>query len=284
MSGGTGVGSCKGGNTVPMDSDGRAYHLGCKYGEIANEILICSSYQLAEAISTLFEQENLFVRRSNRGYHTYTGMYHGKRLSVIGFGIGFAMVDFLIREVRAVTRGKLTYVFLGSAPSPINLPLGTVVNLKDAVAVEIDFANFEESALPYRIFSKPVPADSELSRFIAEGVELVDGRACSCPSFCNGICAPKKESGGVGPFDFKSEGLLERVTETCGQIASLENDIYILLWTALKSSDASIRIAALSVVGSDLQGNVLPEQDLIQKQKEIASTILDKLGALQGSQ
>mgnify|MGYP001106360464 CR=1 FL=1 len=53
------VGSCTGGNTIPLDDEGRTYHFGCKEGEVANNILICSCYKLAEEISKL---DNLRVK------------------------------------------------------------------------------------------------------------------------------------------------------------------------------------------------------------------------------
>lgn len=284
------VGSCKGGNTIPLDDEGRTYHFGCKEGEVANYILICSCYRLAEEISKNFEEKgkDLFKRESNRGYITYTGHIKGKRVSVVGFGIGFAMIDFLVRELRRITKGPLTFIELGSAPTGSNVALGTAVVATDAIAYELDFDNFTpDNKSPYTIYKKPVPADPAVVKAIENGlagakIDYTNGRIASNPSFCAGICAPTPQSGGLGAFNFRTDGLLERLEKECGKIASFEMDAYILLWTSLQATEKhSIRSAVVSVVGADLNGKVLPEEEIHKKQLSIAPVLLEQLANLQ---
>ena len=283
----THVGSCTGGNSVPIDEEGRPYHYGCKSDEIAHEFLICSCYQLAKELSKLLDQDTLFFRASNRGYHTYTGFYKGKRLTIIAFGIGFAMLDFLLREIRAITTGKLTFIQLGEAPSPSGVPLGTAVNVKDACAFEIDYMNFKkESDCPYRFFTKPVEADSIVYNALQEGLKAsgiptTSGRVASNPSFVSGVNAPTKASGGIGSYDFKADNLMAKVTEKCGTIATLEMDTYMLYWTALREAHHEIKTGAVSVVSADMDGHVLSSEDLLKRQIEVAKVILEELGKLQ---
>ena len=283
----THVGSCTGGNSVPIDDEGRPYHYGCKADEISHEFLICSCYELAKEISKLMDQDTLFFRASNRGYHTYTGYYKGKRLTIVAFGIGFAMLDFLLREIRAITTGKLTFIQLGEAPSPSGVPLGTAVNVKDACAFEIDYMNFnKESECPYRIFAKPVESDGAVFEALQEGlkaggIKTQVGRVASNPSFVSGVNAPTAKSGGVGNFDFKSDKLMEKVTEKCGTIATLEMDTYMLYWTALREVRNEIKTGAVSVVSADMDGNVLPDEELLKIELDVAKVILEQLGKLQ---
>lgn len=282
------VGSCTGGNTIPLDDEGRVYHFGCKAGEVANEVLIVSDYLLASEIAKNFEGD-VFKRESNRGYHTYTGTYKGRRISVVAFGIGFAMIDFLVREYRAITTGPLTFIQLGSAPSPIGLELGTVVVVKDAVACQIDFENFtNDNPSPYKIFDEPVPSDNVVVAGLEAAMKVAQipykvGRVCSNPSFSAGVCAPSFASGGTGAFDFKTDGLMERITKECGEIDSLEMDTYPLLWTARRAAKNDISAGAISVVGADLNGKVYNENELHSKLLQIAPWILQQLGAIQES-
>ncbi|EAY16342.1 hypothetical protein TVAG_359510 [Trichomonas vaginalis G3] len=282
----THVGSCSGGNSVPMDAEGRPYHYGCKGSEIVNEFLLCSCYNLAKEISKLLEGE-VFFRASNRGYHTYTGMYKGKRVSIVAFGIGFAMLDFLLREIRAITTGKLTFIQIGEAPSPSGLPLGTCINVKDAVAFEIDYGNFTpENDCPYTIYAKPVKADETVFNLLAEGLKKAnlpaqEGRVASNPSFVSGINAPSVQSGGLGSFDFKTEKLMKKLNEKCGTISTFEMDTYMLYWTALREFQKNIKTGAISVVSADMDGHILPTEELIKRQVEAAKVILEKLGELQ---
>ena len=282
------VGSCTGGNTIPLDDEGRPYHFGCCHSEIANEFLITSCYSLAEDIAKLFDEgDKCFVFRSNRGYTTYTGHYKGKRLSVCAFGIGFAMIDFLVREVRRITEGKITFIQLGAAPSN-TLPLGTAVNVKEAVAYEIDFNEFsKDNQCPYRFFKKPVPADSVVFEALNKAlkaqadIKSVEGRVASNPSFSAGVNAPSFKSGGTGAFDFKTEGLIDKVEKEEGPIATFEMDTYPLYWTALREVNKNIKTGCISVVNSDFKGNCLSQEELRKKQVEIAKIILEELGKLQ---
>jgi len=282
------VGSCKGGNTIPLDEEGRAYHFGCKAGEVANQILITTDYALAEDIAKLFDKpETTFKRVSNRGYLTFTGEFKGKRISVVAFGIGFAMIDFLVRELCTINQGPVTFIQLGSAPTPKDFPLGTPIVLNDACAYEIDYENFTpENPCPYRFFTKPVPADEKVLKAIENGlnehnIKFEIGRVVSNPSYCAGICAPTKASGGIGPLDFKSEGLYDKVKEQCGDFASLEMETYPLFWTAHRSADHRVFSAAVSIAGSNLKGEVLPYPELHNKFLEIAPILMEQLGKLQ---
>jgi len=285
------VGSCTGGNTIPLDDEGRVYHFGCKEGEVANEILITPDYVLAAEIAKLFDdQSKVFNRISNRGYHTYTGEFKGKRLSVVAFGIGFAMIDFFIREVRAITKGQLVIIELSTAPTPKDsIKLGTPIIIQDACAYEIDFEGFtNDNPCPYRFFKKPVPCNSAVLAGIEAGIKAAQiqysiGRVASNPSFSAGVCAPTKASGGIGAFDFKTEGLMKKVEEELGDISTLEMDTYPLYWTALRATEKNIAVGAVSIAGSNLKGDVLPYDQIHKQLLMIASILLEQLGYLQSA-
>ncbi|EAY06260.1 hypothetical protein TVAG_034390 [Trichomonas vaginalis G3] len=274
--------SCKGGNTIPVDKDGRPYHFGCTGAEISNDFLITTDYYLAEQIAKLFEEKEPFCFRSNRGYTTFTGHYKGKRLSICAFGIGFAMIDFLVREVRTITQGKLTFIQLGAAPSPAGHANGTAINVKDCVAYELDFNEFGgNTETPYRFFKKPVPANEKLLAALNEGLKAaniptVEGRVASNPSFVSGVNSPA-----LPQFDFKQSGLLAKVEAELGKIDSLEMDTYPLYWTALREVNHQIEAACVTVVNSDAKGNAMNIEELRKRQLEVAAVILEQLGKLQ---
>lgn len=268
------VGDVTEGNTIPVDSDGRVYHVGCREGEISNKILICSSHDLAKEISTQFDEEHNFERLSNRGFHVYTGRYNGTRVTVIGFGIGFAMIDILLREVRRITTGKLYIVLIGIAPSPSNLSVNAVVNVVDAVAFQLDYQNFQREN-PYQFFTQPYAADPVLSQKILIGLKMGgfnvrEGRVCSSPSFVAGIAAPKDL-----PLNFKRDKLLSELQQKCGQIATLEMEAYPLFWLASRSSDSSIAVAAVSVVGSDLNRDLIQNVDALKSLVKIGRRVFE---------
>jgi uridine phosphorylase len=278
------VGITAGVNSIPLGDDGRAYHFGCRKGEVSNAILLVSDYALAQRFSANFDTLE-FSWVSNRGYTTYTGTYKGARLSIVAFGIGFAMVDFLLHEVRAVVDGPLTFIQIGTAASPSNLPLGTAVIVRDAVAYEADFDNFTaENSCPYRIFAKPVSAASAVVAAIEAGLRFIQvpfeiGRVASGSSFTAGIAAYPPPEG----FDYKTGELLQRIVEKCGEIASLEMDTYPLLWMSARATREPIWSGAVSLVGSNLKGDVLPPEEILKRLDAVGTVMLAQLAALQGA-
>ena len=50
----------------------------------------------------------------SRGFTTYTGRFNSTLVSIVATGMGTAMMDFLVRESRAVVKGPMAIVRLGS--------------------------------------------------------------------------------------------------------------------------------------------------------------------------
>lgn len=117
------------GTNFPKDAEGRVYHLGLKKGEVANRILLVGDPDRAKLIaSQLDDPENIFTYSSNRGFTTYTGTKNGKPVSIMSIGMGMPMIDFAVREIRAITEGPLYLIRLGSCGTPHEqVSIGTVV-------------------------------------------------------------------------------------------------------------------------------------------------------------
>ncbi|KCV72576.1 hypothetical protein H696_00167 [Fonticula alba] len=114
---------------MPQDGEGRIYHLGCKPGDVSHRILSVGDPARAKLIAEAYlDPATVRTVFSNRGFHTYTGMYNGVELSIISIGMGRPMMDFMIREARAVVNGPMVIIRLGSAGSIVtDVDPGTVV-------------------------------------------------------------------------------------------------------------------------------------------------------------
>lgn len=105
--------------------DGSIFHLNLHPHEISDKIIIVGDPGRVELIGNLFDSQEL--KKSNREFFTITGMYKGKRLSVISSGIGTDNIDILINELDALRnfnlqtkqalpeRNSLTLVRLGTS-------------------------------------------------------------------------------------------------------------------------------------------------------------------------
>ncbi|GFR52160.1 hypothetical protein Agub_g14691 [Astrephomene gubernaculifera] len=102
----------------PTDAEGRTYHLGTKEGEVAPRILSVGSVSRAQLLSTLLDApapgKPLFQRTSSRGFLTITGLYEGQPVSIVSTHMGMPNMDFVVRENRAVVRGQMAIVRLGT--------------------------------------------------------------------------------------------------------------------------------------------------------------------------
>lgn len=71
---------------VPLNDQGRYYHLDCGPGDLAPYILTCGDPARARRIARYFDRVE--VRRRNREFVTLTGRYRGIPVSVLATGIG----------------------------------------------------------------------------------------------------------------------------------------------------------------------------------------------------
>jgi uridine phosphorylase len=140
------------GTNFPKDAEGRVYHLALKAGELANNIIIVGDPNRAEIVSKHLKPDpdlpNMFPHTCARGFTAYTGLYNGTRVSVVSIGMGFPMVDFFVREARAILDGKVNIIRLGSCGCPQeSIQVGTVVASKYAVGIYADTRPYHQRKL-----------------------------------------------------------------------------------------------------------------------------------------
>ncbi len=110
---------------LPKNRQGRFYHLNCGPGDLAPYILTCGDPDRARRIAKSFDKVEL--RRRNREFLTYTGSYHGLRVSVMATGIGAAATAIAVVEAaQCVT--PATFIRLGSTSA-----LQDYINLGDLI-------------------------------------------------------------------------------------------------------------------------------------------------------
>ncbi|GAB5592288.1 hypothetical protein Unana1_07188 [Umbelopsis nana] len=169
----------------PRDTEGRVYHLGVRHGEVANRILTVGDHARAKAIARWLDAESetgvpVFTLHSHRGFLTITGRYKGVPVSIMAIGMGNCMMDFFVRETRAVTTGTLAIIRFGSCGS-LNprAPTGTVVVPRGGYCIRKNLEYFvkEENRLikgpiePYLI-SGVFDANKEMSEILTKELQL----------------------------------------------------------------------------------------------------------------
>ena len=80
-----------------LQPDGSIYHLKLHPEQLANDIIIVGDQDRVPLVSAHFDSIEHKVQ--NREFVTHTGLYKGKRLSVISTGIGTDNIDIFMNEV-----------------------------------------------------------------------------------------------------------------------------------------------------------------------------------------
>ncbi|GJN92571.1 hypothetical protein Rhopal_005601-T1 [Rhodotorula paludigena] len=147
-----------------------------------------------------------FELSSARGYTTVTGRYRGVPVTLIAIGMGVAMVDFFVREVRAVVEGDLAIIRFGSCGSlTSSLPVGSIGVPEQAMTISTNYAHWHGDAAaqePPYLFSPAIPADPGLHDSLLSTLE----NAVASPS-CK-VHAPKLHAS--ADCFYSSQGRIDR--------------------------------------------------------------------------
>ncbi|KAG0370581.1 uridine phosphorylase [Gamsiella multidivaricata] len=173
----------------PMDAEGRTYHVGVKRGELANRILTVGDPARAIILSRSLDgvnlentaskaiPSNLFSFASHRGFLTITGLYKGVPVSIVAIGMGVSMMDFFVRECRAVVDGPMIIIRLGSCGSLSDATVGDICVPSGSYLVQRNVNHFADDvsavdvAMPYHL-SKVFTADEEIAKTLVKNMSL----------------------------------------------------------------------------------------------------------------
>jgi len=80
-----------------INDDGSIFHLHLKPEQLAERVVLCGDPERVSMIAGYFDTKECDV--SNREFHTITGTYKGKRISVVSHGIGCDNIDIVANEL-----------------------------------------------------------------------------------------------------------------------------------------------------------------------------------------
>ncbi|KAK9708722.1 hypothetical protein K7432_009467 [Basidiobolus ranarum] len=162
----------------PTSLDGRTYHVELKRGEAANRMITVGDPARAKRLTQFLDSEYpVFEMSSHRGFYTATGRYKGIPVSIVAIGMGIPMMDFFVREVRAVVDGPMCIIRLGSCGSLNGAKPGEFMVPTSSVALTRNYNYFAPNSKvqkPYDI-SMEFPADETLSNLLTQELTQVFG-------------------------------------------------------------------------------------------------------------
>lgn len=83
-----------------INEEGSVYHLHVKPEQLADKIIVVGDPARVDLIASYFDDVECQI--VSREFHTTTGTYRGKRISIISTGIGCDNVDIVLNEIDAL--------------------------------------------------------------------------------------------------------------------------------------------------------------------------------------
>ena len=102
-----------------LNPDGSVYHLNLKPGQIANDIIFVGDQNRVEKITKHFDSIEFSTQK--REFKTQTGIYKGKRITVMSTGIGPDNIDIVMNELDALVNIDLESRTIKSELTSLNI-------------------------------------------------------------------------------------------------------------------------------------------------------------------
>lgn len=193
-----------------INQDGSIFHLHLRPEQLADKVVLVGDPARVDVVAKRFDSIECDI--TSREFHSITGSYKGKRISVVSHGIGTDNIDIVVNELDALANidfetrqakdefRELTLVRIGTSGGLQDIsPIGTYVAAEHSVGFDgvlyfyadterVRNRDFEAELikqLGWRIDGlKPyvVPADKELTERIC-GTEILRGNTIAANGF-----------------------------------------------------------------------------------------------------
>ncbi|MDG1397505.1 MAG: nucleoside phosphorylase [Polaribacter sp.] len=118
-----------------LNPDGSIYHLNLKPTDIAENIIFVGDQDRVDKVTKYFESIEFTTQK--REFKTTTGIYKGKRISVISTGIGPDNIDIVLNELDAVVNIDLETRRIKTKHTSLNIVrIGTSGSLQKDIPID----------------------------------------------------------------------------------------------------------------------------------------------------
>lgn len=254
-------------NGFPM-SNGKNLHMDLGRGDLHNRVITVGSVQRAEKIASFLDSISQKII-SSRGFTTINGLFNDIPVSIVSIGMGVSMMDFFVRESRAIVDGPMAMVRFGTCGGvSAEANAGKIVVASHGsgyIHRNVDYFAYSYSdeisrstlLEPY-ITSQISPADERLSQLVSSELkkslndeDIIEGCNVTADSFYS-------SQGRIDDnFNDHNHSIIDVIKEKYPLASSMEMETFILLHLA-KCSKIQIKASAAAiVVANRISGNVI---------------------------
>ncbi|MFC2814211.1 MAG: nucleoside phosphorylase [Prevotella conceptionensis] len=193
-----------------INGDGSIFHLHVEPEQLADKVILVGDPGRVSLVASHFDSKECDIE--SREFHTITGTYHGKRISVVSTGIGCDNIDIVLNELDALANidfktrtekeqlRQLTLVRIGTCGGLQEYtPVGTFIASEKSIGFDglLNFYSgrndvcdlpFEEAFKQHMLWNPQlcapyvIDADKDTLERIA-GDEMVRGVTIACGGF-----------------------------------------------------------------------------------------------------
>jgi uridine phosphorylase len=259
-------------------AEGKTLHMDLGKGDLANRIITVGAESRAAKIAANFDQDKEVKKfHSSRGFTTFTGYFEGVQVSVVAIGMGVSMMDFFVRESRAIVDGPMIMVRYGTCGGLCDaaVPGSVVVSSLGAGYVARNPDHFLQTNAearygkdPYFYFD-PAPADAALSSALEgslrDAMATVEGAGTVLAGMNITADSFYSSQGRLDDrFHDDNQDLFDRVRAHYPNASSMEMETFTLLHLA-QCSRIPIRAAAAAMVVANRRSCVVIHEDVVDK-------------------
>ncbi|GAB2770041.1 nucleoside phosphorylase [Salinimicrobium soli] len=157
-----------------LNKDGSIYHLALRPEQIADTIIVVGDPDRVDKLTQYFDNVEHVVKK--REFHTQTGTYKGKRLTVLSTGIGTDNIDIVLNELDALVnidfetrqikekKTSLNIVRVGTSGSiQKDIPVDAIVSSKLAVGFDTVLHFYQSDDVQLHDFNKALEEHLDLN-------------------------------------------------------------------------------------------------------------------------
>ena len=236
------------------------YHIGCKAGDVASNIILVGDPQRAFRISNNFDE--VTIKRMHREYVTYTGKYKGFPISVMAIGIGQGNMEIAMIELAQIVKKPVMIRCGTSSGLQKHIGLGDMVIAHNVY----DLGNL---ASYYKVDKKKVVADKKLQRALVQACETLRlnyhiGKTASAPGFYG------PQGRDIPGFPVKIKNIIKSLIQK--KVSNLEMEVATMYSLA---SLKKIPVAAVcSAIGNRVRNDFLDDKGILQAEKDSIQCVL----------
>lgn len=157
-----------------LNDDGSMYHLNLKPENIASTIITVGDPERVETVASFFDK--IEFKTQKREFHTQTGTYKGKRITVISTGIGTDNIDIVMNELDALVNIDLATRNIKKKLTPLQIirigtsgaiqktiPMDAFLASETAIGFDGLLSYYEQGAIQNNPFAAQLKQDLQLT-------------------------------------------------------------------------------------------------------------------------